>query len=64
VAERASFNEVQPETLDFILARSRQNMKKAEAEQAHRLSLCLYLEEDDAGPSQWRDSDSSEGCST
>jgi hypothetical protein len=57
VTERASFNEVQPGTLDFVLTWSRQNMKKAKPEQAHHLSLCLYLEEDDeddAGPSQWR----------
>jgi hypothetical protein len=53
-AELASFNEVQPGTLDFVLAWSRQDAKKADAERALRLGLCVNLEgddEDNAGPS-------------
>jgi hypothetical protein len=55
--ELASFNEIQPGTLDFVLAWSRQGAKKADAERALRLGLCVNLEEDDdeeedeAGPS-------------
>jgi hypothetical protein len=54
--ERASFNEVQPRTLEFILTSSRQDAKRAEAELARRLGLWVNLddndeEEDDAGPS-------------
>jgi hypothetical protein len=65
-AELASFDEVQPGTLDFILVWSRQDAKKAEKERARRLDLCVNLEDDDdnAGPSQWRDGDNDEGCST
>jgi hypothetical protein len=56
-AERASFNEVQPGTLEFALAWSRQDAKWAEAERACRLGLCVNLEEDEeeeegAGPSE------------
>jgi hypothetical protein len=54
--------------LEFALAWSRQDAKKAEAERARRLGLCVNLEEDDeeedVGPSQWRDGDSGQGCST
>jgi hypothetical protein len=60
-AERASFTEIQSGTLEFILAWSRYDAKKAKAERACRLGLCVNLEEDDededkddAGPSQWR----------
>jgi hypothetical protein len=54
--------------LDFVLAWSRQDAMKADAERARRLGLYVNLEddddEDDAGLSQWRDSDNSQGCST
>jgi hypothetical protein len=66
-AELASFNEVQPGTLDFVLAWSRQDTKKADAERARRLGLCVNLEnndDDDAGPSQWRGDDNGQGCIT
>jgi hypothetical protein len=33
--------------LEFALAWSRQDTKRAEAERAHRLGLCVNLEEDD-----------------
>jgi hypothetical protein len=68
VAELASFNEVQPGTLDFVLAWSRQDVKKADAERACRLGLCVNLDDDDDkdddGSSQWRGGDDSQGCST
>jgi hypothetical protein len=64
-AELASFNEVQPGTLDFVLTWSRQDTKKADAERARRLGLYANLEDDDdAGPSQWRGGDNGQGCST
>jgi hypothetical protein len=65
-AERTSFNEVQPGTLEFALAWSRKYTKRAEAERARRLGLCVNLEEDDddAGPSRWRSDDDGQGCST
>jgi hypothetical protein len=68
-AECASLNKVQSGTLEFALAWSRQDVKKAEAERARRLSLCVNLEddeeEDDAGPSQWRrGSGDGQGCSS
>jgi hypothetical protein len=44
--ERTSFNEVQPGTLEFALAWSRQDAKWAEAERARGLGLCVNLEED------------------
>jgi hypothetical protein len=54
--ELTSFNEVRPGTLDFVLAWSRQDAKKADTERARRLGLCVNLEddddEDDAGPTQ------------
>jgi hypothetical protein len=69
--ERASFNEVQPGTLEFALAWSRQDAKRAKAERARRLGLCVNLEDDDegekddAGPSQWHRGDNDgQGCST
>jgi hypothetical protein len=66
--ERASFNEVQSGTLEFALAWSRQDAKRAEAKRARPLNLCVNLEEDkddeDASPSQWRGGDGSQGCST
>jgi hypothetical protein len=61
--ELTSFNKVQPGTLDFVLAWSRQDAKKDDAEWVLRLGLCVNLDEDDednADPS----SDSGEGCST
>jgi hypothetical protein len=66
VVELESFNEVQPGTLEFA-----QDAKRAEAERARRLGLCVNLddneEEDDAGPS-WRHGggggDGGQGCST
>jgi hypothetical protein len=66
VAEVESFNEVQPGTLKFALAWSRQDAKRAEAERARRLGLCVNLDDDDAGPS-WRrggDGNGGQGCST
>jgi hypothetical protein len=70
-AERASFNEVQPGTLEFALAWSRQDAKRAKEEHARRLGLCVNLEEeddeeedDDVGPSKWRGGDDGQGCST
>jgi hypothetical protein len=68
VAEVESFNEVQPGTLEFALAWSRQDAKRAEAERARRLGVCVnldYNEDDDAGPS-WRrgGSNGDQGCST
>jgi hypothetical protein len=63
-AELASFNEVQPGTLDFALAWSRQDAKRADTERALCLGLCVNLEDDDAGPSQWRGDDDGQGCST
>jgi hypothetical protein len=71
--ERASFNEVQLGTLQFALAWSRQDAKRAETERARRLGLCVNLEEDDeeeeddaaAGLSQWRrGGGDGQGCST
>jgi hypothetical protein len=51
--------------LDFALAWCRQDTKKADAERALRLGLCVNLEDDDdAGPSQWRGGDDGQGCST
>jgi hypothetical protein len=53
--------------LDFVLAWSRQDPKKAEVERPRQLGLCVNLEEDnedDAGLRQWRGSDSGQGCST
>jgi hypothetical protein len=42
-----------------------QDAKKADAERALRLGLCVNLEDDDnAGPSQWRGDDDGHGCST
>jgi hypothetical protein len=69
VAERKSFNEVQPGTLEFALAWSRQDAKRAEAERARCLGLCVNMddheEEDDAGPSyRRRGGDGGQGCST
>jgi hypothetical protein len=65
VAELASFNEVQPGTLDFVLAWSRQDAKKADAKRARCLGLCVNLEDDnDAGLSQWHGGDDGQGCST
>jgi hypothetical protein len=46
-AEVESFNEVQPGTLEFALAWSRQDAKRAEAERACRLGLCINLDDDD-----------------
>jgi hypothetical protein len=66
-AELASFNEVQLETLDFALTWSRQDAKKADAERALCLGLCVNLEDDDedgAGLSQWRGGNDGQGCST
>jgi hypothetical protein len=68
-AQRESFNEVQPGTLEFALAWSRQDAKRAEAERARCLGLCVNLdeeeEEDDAGPSwRCRGGDGGQGCST
>jgi hypothetical protein len=68
-AEVESFNKVQPGTLEFALAWSRKDAKRAEAECAHRLGLCVNLDddnEDDDGPS-WRRSsggNGDQGCST
>jgi hypothetical protein len=67
-AEVESFNEVQPGTLEFGVAWSRQDTKRAEAERARRLGLCVNLDEDDeddAGPS-WRrgGGNGGQGCST
>jgi hypothetical protein len=68
-AEVESFNEIQPGTLEFALAWSRQDAKRAEAERACRLGLCVNLDddnEDDAGPS-WRcggGGNGGQGCST
>jgi hypothetical protein len=53
-AEVESFNEVQPGILEFALAWSRQDAKRAEVERARRLGLCVNLDddnEDDARPS-------------
>jgi hypothetical protein len=53
--------------LDFVLAWSRQDAKKSDAEWALHLGLCVNLEEDDeddAGPSQWRSDDGGQGCNT
>jgi hypothetical protein len=64
-----SFNEVQPGTLEFVLIWSRQDAKRAEAERARRLGLCVDLDdndEDDAGPS-WRHGggdNGGHGCNT
>jgi hypothetical protein len=70
-AECASFNEVQPGTLEFVLAWSRQDAKKAKVERARRLGLCVNLEEDDedndeddVSPNWWRGSNGGQGCST
>jgi hypothetical protein len=63
-AELASFNEVQPGTMDFALAWSRRDAKKADAEQALRLGLCVNLDDDnDAGLSQRRGGNDGQGCS-
>jgi hypothetical protein len=65
-AEVESFNEVQPGTLEFALAWSKQDAKRADAERTRRLGLCVNLDEDDAGPS-WRrggGSNGGQGCST
>jgi hypothetical protein len=64
--ELASFNEVQPGTLDFVLVWSRQDAKKADTERVRCLGLCINLEDDDndAGLSQWRGGDDGEGYST
>jgi hypothetical protein len=51
--------------LEFALAWSRQDAKRAEAERPRRLDLCVNLEEDDdAEPSKWRSGDSGQGYST
>jgi hypothetical protein len=51
--------------LDFVLTWSRQDAKKADAERARRLGICVNLEDDDdAGSSQWRGGDNGQGCST
>jgi hypothetical protein len=64
-AELTSFDEVQPGTLHFVLVWSRQDAKKADAERARRLGLCVNVEDDDdAGPSPWRGGDDGKGCST
>jgi hypothetical protein len=64
VAELASFNEVQLGTLDFALAWSRQDAKKADTERALRLGLCVNLDDDNnTGPSQWHGGDDGQGCS-
>jgi hypothetical protein len=65
-AERASLNEVQPGTLDFVLAWSRQDAKTEEAKCAHCLGFLINLEnndDDEAGPSQ-RCGDNGLGCSS
>jgi hypothetical protein len=60
---------VQLGTLEFALAWSKQDAKRAKAERACCLGLCVNLdddkEEDDAGPS-WRrgGSDGGQDCST
>jgi hypothetical protein len=56
-AEPASFNEVQPGTLDYVLAWSRQDTEREEPEHARRLGFLVNLEDanDEAGPSQRRD---------
>jgi hypothetical protein len=43
--------------LEFALAWSRKNAKRTEAKHARPLGLCVNLEEEDAGPSQWRGGD-------
>jgi hypothetical protein len=52
--------------LDFVLACSRQDVKKADAERALHLGRYVNLEddEDDAGPSQWRGDDGGQGYNT
>jgi hypothetical protein len=55
--------------LEFALAWSRQNAKRAGAKRTRRLGLCVNLkeddeDEDDAVSSQWRGSDGGQGCST
>jgi hypothetical protein len=65
-AERASFNEVKPRILEFALASSRQDAKRAEAACTCLLGLCVNLEEDDednTGQSQWRGIDGGQGYS-
>jgi hypothetical protein len=50
--------------LDFILAWSRQDAKKVDAERALCLGLCVNLDDDDnTGPSQWRGGDDCQGYS-
>jgi hypothetical protein len=66
--ELESFNEVQSGTLEFALAWSKQDAKRAEAERTRCLDLCVNLddkEDNDAGPSWCHDSDDGgQGCST
>jgi hypothetical protein len=53
--------------LDFVLAWSRKDAKKADVERVLCLGLCVNLEDDDednAGPSEWRGGDDGQGCST
>jgi hypothetical protein len=48
--------------LDFALAWSRQDAKKADTERALRLGLCVNLDDDyDTGPSRWRGGDDCQG---
>jgi hypothetical protein len=44
VTEHASFNEVQPRTLEYVLAWSKQDAKREEAERARRLNILVNLE--------------------
>jgi hypothetical protein len=55
--EHASFNEVHPGTLDYVLAWSRQDAEKEEPERARRIGFLVNLEDDDdeTGLSQRRD---------
>jgi hypothetical protein len=64
-AERASFNEVQPGTLDYVPAWSKQEAKREEAERARHLGFVMNLKDDDdaAVPSQRR-GDDRQGCSS
>jgi hypothetical protein len=63
-AERISFNEVQPGTLEYVLVWSWQDTKKKAVERGRRLDLFVNLENDDeAGPSQRRYSDDQD-CSS
>jgi hypothetical protein len=54
--------------MDFVLAWSTQDAKKADVERAFRLGLCVNLkdddDEDDASSSQWRGGYDGQGCNT